>query len=376
MAISRTIEYKNIEALQLDPENPRLGRDKRKAGLDQAQLLREMSLWTLDELIDSFSQSGGFWTQDALIVMPNGRDADGKEAFVVIEGNRRLAALKLLYLSLKGEIEPPRWLAERLDSYHPDLTDPIFTDLPVLVADSRDDVLAYLGFRHVTGIKQWRPVEKAEFIANLIDNHGLSYREVAKQIGSRSDVVRQHYVAFKILLQMEEMENFDWSEVEERFSILFLSIRSEGTRDFLGVELRGDKPANERPIPEAKRRDTENFVTWLFGTKDRKPVVRDSRNVDKFGEILAEPRAVEYLRGTQNPDFETAYSLTSSADLVVEPLREAGRYLRLALSEIGSRAEEEEVRAAAWPVIEGGARLAHLTRGENLERAREIFLAA
>lgn len=376
MAISKQLNYVHLRQLRLDPLNPRLGRDKRRVGLNQEQLLEEMSNWTLDELVDSFARAGGFWTQDALIVTAEPPVENEEQKYLVIEGNRRVAALKLLYGALAKEIDPPHWLAQRLEAFHPDLEDDIFASLPVLIADSRDDVAAYLGFRHVTGIKQWRPAEKAEFITNLVDQYGHTYRDVAREIGSRSDTVRQNYTAFKMLLQMEEIENFDWSEVEERFSLLFLSLRSEGTREFLGVELVGEKPAHAQPIPPEKKESTKEFVGWLFGTKEERPIVKDSRNVDKFGEILGEPRAVDYLRSTPKPEFETAYSLTESADLVIEPLTDAARNIRLALSEIEPRADEDEVKEAAWAVIEGGVKLAHVTGPDNLERAREMFLAA
>ena len=376
MAISKALAYAHLDQLMLDPLNPRLGRDKRRTGLSQEALLEEMSSWTLEELIDSFAQSGGFWTQDALIVVEE--EVDGKRTgrHVVVEGNRRLAALKLLYQAIEGRIEPPRWLAERLDAFSPNLDDPLFTELPILVADDRDDVLAYLGFRHVTGIKQWRPAEKAEFIVALVDDKKLTYRDVAWQIGSRSDTVRQNYTAFKMLLQMEEIEGFDWSEVEERFSLLFLSIRSEGTRDFLGVELKGEAPVTETPIPATKQSNAKEFVGWLFGTKEQRPIVRDSRNVDRFGEILGEQRAVDYLRRSDRPDFETAFSLTASADLVITPLEVASRQVRLAIREMGERRFDDAVRAAAWPVIEGGLILAQMTEGENLRRAKEHLGAA
>jgi len=296
MGIGKELVYLSVDKLKLDPQNPRLGRDKRRVGLGQDSLLEEMASWTLEELVDSFAQSGGFWTQDALIAVEEQKDGNATGCYVVIEGNRRLASIKLLQGALNGSINPPRWLIDRLESFHPSLDDELFTKLPVLVADRREDVLAYLGFRHVTGIKQWRPAEKAEFITSLVDDQSMTYREVSRQIGSRSDIVRQNYTAFKMLIQMEEMEGFDWSEVEERFSLLFLSIRSEGTRDFLGVELKGEAPKSEKPIPVEKAENAESFVTWLFGTKEKRPVVGDSRNVDWFGEILSEPRAVEYLK--------------------------------------------------------------------------------
>jgi hypothetical protein len=126
MAISKQLEYKHIRTLKLDPLNPRLRRDKRRADLKDDELLEEMSNWTLDELIDSFAQAGGFWTQDALIVTEEPLTPGQEQSYLVIEGNRRVAALKLLYGALEGSLEPPRWLAERIEAFHPDLQDDTF----------------------------------------------------------------------------------------------------------------------------------------------------------------------------------------------------------------------------------------------------------
>lgn len=373
MAISKKLEYAHIDALSLDPQNPRIGRAKRNQGLDQAGLLSVMSTWTLEELVDSFVSSGGFWTQDALMVVSEG--ADEAAILTVVEGNRRLAALKLMLKAVRKEFDPPRWLRDRLDGVALDENSELFTAVPYLTADSRDDIAAYLGFRHVTGIKEWPPAEKAEFITKLIEEQGLSYRDVAKQIGSRADTVRLNYVAFKILLQLEATLNEDeWAEIEDKFSVLFLALRSRGVRDFIGIDLDVAPAGAHDPIPEQKKEDVARFIGWLFGSKGKKPLVRDSRQVDRFAEILAEPRSVTYLKETADPQFDIAYSLTKgSTDLVIDPLREARRHITLALSELGTRGEEPEVREEAWPVIEGGIRLALATKADNLRNAREIL---
>lgn len=374
MAVSRTIEYLHIDRLKLDALNPRIGRDKRRAGLEQDALLEIMTKWNLEELVDSFSEAKGFWTQDALIVIDDPTEV-GK--LTVVEGNRRLAALKLMYGAVHNDEAPPRWLAERLVEYTPPDTDPIFTELPTLKADSRDDVAAYLGFRHVTGIQEWAPTEKAEFITKMVEEQGLGFKEIAKRIGSKSGNVRQNYLAFKLLLQIEETEGFDWSEVEERFSVLFLSVRSAGTREFLGIRLRDQPDELRTPVPREKTPELKPFVEWTFGTAEKDPLLKDSRDIDKLGEILGDLRAVEYLRRTDNPDFEIAYSLTkASADLILDPLRQASRFLRLALAELPGRDIDEEVKEAAWVVIEGGVHLARATGEPNLTRAKEALLAA
>jgi hypothetical protein len=376
MGISKKLDYAHIDALRLDPLNPRIGRAKRKESLSQDELLQVMSAWTLEELVDSFVSSGGFWTQDALMVV--GENTDNGDVLTVVEGNRRLAALKLMLKAIRREIDPPRWLRDRLEGSGLDENNELFTAVPYLVADSRDDIAAYLGFRHVTGIKEWPPAEKAEFITKLIEEHGLSYRDVAKQIGSRTDTVRQNYVAFKILLQLEAtLDKDEWAEVEDKFSVLFLSLRSPGVRDFIGLDLNAAPVGEHDPIPAQKKDDLTRYIGWLFGSKTKKPIVKDSRQVDRFGEMLAEPRAVTYLTEAAEPQFDIAYSLTKgSTDLVIDPLREARRHITLALSELGDRGDEPEVGEEAWPVIEGGVKLALATKAANLDNARELLNAA
>ena len=66
--------------------------------------------------------------------------------------------------------------------------------LPCAVFGSRDEVLDYLGFRHVTGVKQWEPEAKAQYTGSFTS--GICQRRVttcnrliARLIGSRSDYV-------------------------------------------------------------------------------------------------------------------------------------------------------------------------------------------
>jgi hypothetical protein len=91
--------------------------------------------WTLDELVDSFLQAGGFWTQDALIAIKSPKE-EGK--FTVVEGNRRMAALTLMREALRGKLEPPRWLKDRLTGSKLSPEDELFTQIPYLLADSRE----------------------------------------------------------------------------------------------------------------------------------------------------------------------------------------------------------------------------------------------
>ena len=145
----------------------------------------------------------------------------------------------------------------------PNPNNDLFTGVPYILADSREDVIAFLGFRHVTGIKQWAPAEKAEFIARLVDENHMSYESIRKQIGSRTDIVRRNYIAYRILHQIKELEiEISESGVDKRFSVLFLALRESGVQTFLGVDIRAEPEEAQTPVPESKTSNLSDFVAW------------------------------------------------------------------------------------------------------------------
>jgi hypothetical protein len=312
--INTKLNYSEIDDLYLDPWNPRLGRHHTERQLSQEQILEIMQDWTLEELAISFLENG-FWPQEALLVVEE--ELHGP-AMIVVEGNRRLAALKYLFRAADGNPPSRKWI-EIARSATPEKLDRLRT-VPYLKAESRSDVEAYLGFRHVTGIKQWNPAEKAEFISHLIDDRGMSYQEVMRKIGSTTPTVRQNYITYRLLLQMEDVENrIAIDRVEEKFSVLYLSLRTSGVRQYLQIEIDAEPAQARTPVPPDKLDALVNFARWLFGDARHEPVVTDSRQVDKFAKTLEHPEALAYLERSDAPNLETAYRKTGGdeGDLVV-----------------------------------------------------------
>ncbi len=310
-----------VAELWLDPRNPRLGREHTRQELTQEQVLELMREWTLDELAVSFLESG-FWIQEALLCV---REAfEGTERLVVVEGNRRLAALKLLFAAKEGAPISQRWAEIAASGNDEDFAR--LEQVPYLEAHSRQSIQAYLGFRHVTGIKEWAPAEKAEFISKLIDEQGMTYQEVMRKIGSKTPTVRQNYIAYRILLQMEDDERIELDQVEERFSVLFLSLRTQGVQSYLNIDIQADPDNAKVPVPREQLDHLVRFSTWLFGTKKRLPVLKDSRQVDQFGLALENPEAVRYLETAKNPTLDTAYRLAGGDEAQVSALIEDAYY--------------------------------------------------
>ena len=322
MPISRTISYEDLDSLFLDPTNPRLGRENTGRDVQQTKVLELMEDWNLDELAVSFVESG-FWPQEAMLVVEE--ELYGRRRLVVVEGNRRLAALMLLKDAASGHPLSRKW-QDFAVGLNPNSD--LFKKIPVLRVDSRKDIDAFLGFRHVTGIMEWRPAEKAEYIARLIEQNHLSYEDVRKKIGSRTETVRRNYISYRLLLQMEDEEGISVKTVEERFSVLFLSLRTAGVQSYLHVDIKADPAKAKAPVPKDRLKALAYFAQWLFGNEEREvePLVQDSRQVDDFGRILESKEAVEYLERTKSPSFEFAFRLAGNRSMMIHPSQERARH--------------------------------------------------
>ena len=305
MAVSTTLLRGDVEALKLDPMNPRLGRHRMSPDTPQDQLLEWMGEWKLEELALSYLGSGGFWSHEPLIVVKE--LLYKKKALVVVEGNRRLAALICLKNTLNGDPPSKKW-SEMLNGET--IPPKLLTDVPYVLADSREDVQAFLGFRHVTGIKQWDADEKAGFIVQLVDGSNLTYDQVARKIGSTTPTVRRHYIAYQLLLQMEStIDDFPIERAERRFAVLYDAIQKHGAQEYLGLSVTAAPDAAKSPIKKKRLSNLAHFSRWLYGTKTIEPLVRDTRQISDFGTILESVRAIEYLENTEQPKFEIAFQL-------------------------------------------------------------------
>ena len=324
MAVSTTLSYADVDHLYLDPMNPRLGRHRMSRETPQDKLLGIMREWVLDELALSYLESGGFWSHEPLIVVEE--SLYDEEHLVVVEGNRRLAALKALKLTSEGEPLSKKWSSMLEDLPVPE---GLFNRVPYVLTDSRTDVQAFLGFRHVTGIKQWDADEKAGFIAHLIDDQGMSYQQVARKIGSNTPTVRSHYIAYRVLLQTEEtVEDFETEKADKRFTLLRMTLGTEGARQYLQIDNTAEPAAAKQPVPQDRLKNLAHFYYWLFGTSQIPNIVSDTRQVADFGKMLDSDEAIEYLETAKQPKFEVALRISGGDE------EETLRYINEAINNV------------------------------------------
>jgi hypothetical protein len=105
---------------------------------------------------------------------------------------------------------------------------------------------------------------------------------------------------------MEESGDVDVKQVEQKFSVLFLSLRTRGVRDYLGLDMSAEPAQARRPVQKDNLPKLSNLARWLFGDAEHAPVLRDSREIDEFGGVLASDEGRAYLERTEKPRLEVA----------------------------------------------------------------------
>lgn len=160
-----------VIALQLDPENPRI--PPTPAPMEQRELIAE--LVKHDNVLDLMKDiaEDGYAPIESLI----GMRENGKQ--IVLEGNRRLAALKLL---LSPDTAPPEALRQ-VRSYAETTDTNDIKKVRVIFAPSREAAAKLIMQKHTRNqVEGWGPVMQARFYRKLADG-GLSPAEMAKRYG-------------------------------------------------------------------------------------------------------------------------------------------------------------------------------------------------
>lgn len=274
--------------LLFDSHNPRLVELLEDGSADQENLL--LMLWenmAIDELVMSISASGYFPYEPLIAIREEGNG-------IVIEGNRRLAALKLLLdpnLRKKvGATGIPRLKAAAIYE---------LKKIPV-VWTKRTEAWNYIGFKHVNGPVKWDSYSKAKYIAEVHNDFGISLTEIAEQIGDKHRIVQRLYRALMVIDQAERTGAYHRSRRYKShfsFSHLYTGLDYEGISSF--VKLRSASVESRTPVPKSHLKNLGELCVWLYGdnTQELQPVVQSQNpHLRQLDEVVQSRGALMALR--------------------------------------------------------------------------------
>lgn len=309
------IKYDN---LHLDIDNPRL---PNSVSRDHKSILTWIAKSTSIEDLMNAIATNGFFPGEPIVAYPK---PNSPGHFIVVEGNRRLTAVRLIHNP--DECDKPSILMRQIHeaaAHRPEY-------IPVVIQQSRDEVLPYLGFRHITGIKEWDPLAKARYILQLFNYTDSTltplerYKIVANEIGSRRDRIKRDLTALAVYNVIADNNFFDiygLSEVTLKYSILSTALADEKIAAFAGVVIKNISSSNDEiadyehtdPIVNPsylKISEIKELTEWLYKKDGGKTILGESRNLRKLSEVVDSQHALAALRSGSTLD--QAYQLTSA----------------------------------------------------------------
>lgn len=284
-----------LEQILLDPNNPRfsdLGEDfspvqeGRYADLKvQSHTLERMKNPVFDvvELRDTI-KALGFLPMDKLVVRKwkgsSGVEADTK--YVVVEGNRRVTALK--WLVQLHEVGKETFTPEQLKN---------LTEIDcLLIDDSLADESAYLilpGLRHVSGIKEWGPYQKAKAVFALRLS-GMTAQQAAQSLGLSTRAANSAYRCYLALEAMKSDEEFGDYAKPKLYSYFEEVFKKANLKAWLGWSDESESFTEGDRLAE--------FYSWITPVdgEDSEKITR-AIDVRNLAAIIEDENALSILRG-------------------------------------------------------------------------------
>ena len=300
--------------LLLDPNNYRfhdLGQYKEvklktrysEAGVQsRAQsLLEDTPTFDLGSLKDSIRTNGYIPVEQIVATKFNDME-NGDPLFLVIEGNRRTAAIKsLLKEDAAGSVD----LSENVRAS----LNPI--EIVELIGEE-DEINTYtrtlMAIRHVSGVRQWGPYQQAKLVVELFEEEGATLGSVAQQIGISSREVARRYRASKALAQMEIDEEFSDFAEPRLYAFFHEAVSAPVIRDWLGFTDDTYTSTND----DARRLFFEILSPRDIDGEIKPPKLTNAnRQVRQLKDIIVKKKALEILSDPE-ASFEDAYKTALS----------------------------------------------------------------
>lgn len=172
-------------------ENPRVYSALRADGSTPTQEVIEEKMTSMDhvkQLRLSIKQNGGLI--DPLIVVKRNND------YVVLEGNSRLAAYRLL-----ASKDPVKWQKVRV------------CVLPETITEG--DIFTLLGQYHLIGRKDWSKFEQAAYLFRQKESTNIANDILAQNIGLSESKVNAYLRVYTFMLDNNDLRPDRWSYYEE-----------------------------------------------------------------------------------------------------------------------------------------------------------------
>lgn len=293
----------DVRRLALGVVSPRFPRADGSRGEERfiADLYRTENL---TGILQSISANGYMNIESLIAVLDEER-----EKLLVIEGNRRLAAILLLLDDgLLKRVEKAAGLSVDLPKIDDEVKESLQC-ISVFRMKSREDAKGYIGFKHIHGPTKWTSYAMARFVTSWHAEERTPLDEIACRVGTQHGTVKRMVAAVFALDQAEREGVYDISDRSFGafdFFHLYAALSRYEYLKYLGIgkSWAGTEPSSNL-VPNDRLDRLGEVLVWIFGSKqkDQEPAVRFlNPDIEKLGEVLGSRKARRVLRACQDLD--------------------------------------------------------------------------
>lgn len=221
------------------------------------------------------------------------------QKYLVIEGNRRIAALKVLeqmYNESKdiGNIDPE-----------------IFKKVPVVDYDGDDPAMfkVLMGLKHISGNKKWPAINQAKLLASLYEDHGMSEDDIYKSLGISKIEMRATRRTLSLIKRYDESDYGDQFQ-SEKYSTFREIIKSPPIKEWLELS------PTDIDIKNVNEKNLDRLFSWISVTEEeiededidsdethiliQEPIIETALQVRELSKIIYDKNALNNLEATRN----------------------------------------------------------------------------
>lgn len=287
----------------------------------------------IKDLVDSL-KTNGFLKVDNILVRKLEGTAD---KYLVIEGNRRVAALKQLQSSLRAGYDIGNLDPGIFDD--PNTSPNVGVDVVGYSYNKEEDYLILMALRHVSGNKRWDRYNQAKLISELHEK-GFRIEDIANRIGipSKQAVQQQldaYYAISDYLKRKDLYEDDSTFNPHEKFMIFIEALLKRNVREFLGWN-------NQEKI-FTKENNVLRFYSWIspaiipdYDDEDgdgeeyerKPPIIVNHKQVRQLDEIINDEESLSILEEKRDIDEALEQNSGYTQKKFTAELRKAEKILK------------------------------------------------
>lgn len=286
----------NLKNLYLDPNNYRFIDEKEYKKVERENILDERiqkktrhfiegdKRADVSDLIDSFKANGYIPVEKIQV-----KDL-GNNQYLVLEGNRRTAALKALQEDYEagkdiGKLDPSIFKKVDVEPHN---------------EENEQTHLLVMGLKHIGGNKKWPAVNQAKFIKDYIEKFEGEYWEAensaCETLGISKQKLRQSLRALELIEQYKQSDFGDQFE-NEQYSIFEEIVKSPNVKEWIGW--------NDDDYVAKNNTNLDRLFNWLSTIEESdadggnsrllEPIITKSAEIRELKIFINEETALEKM---------------------------------------------------------------------------------